>query len=467
MEGKCIVSCCGKAASKCCGSCGLVRYCSVECQKEDWKKGHKKLECVNMKKLSSVSLAEEEIESVVDKITNISDRLLANGEHERNIDLLKERINFVGDRLGRLDCKDSRSMIRDGVKLNDITICHLLVNLGQVYFNMASSCETDNHAISYLSEARELLVQRKDLEKDDMTIWKMLFGCDESLYHLYARRCQLEKAKYHSVQFLATARQYKGPDHVDLLIAALSQLSHILFCESNCPEALAAAEESYLIASKHYSPAHKMVLDASRQMINCLIEMKDYSTADTYSRMNYANVFDPMNTTEYDIVDRVCTMGQLVDVWLAKEPDDDETIEKALADEAIDLSRKTYALNKESCRTQTEFDCMCKVCQVLLKANQLTEETEGLLHQLVKTCTAEIYFDGEHVLTSVGNLGVFYSKLQQSLPMGDRSTLLQENIELCTTKVLELQSCSNGSVGYIKGSQEIKPYFKNNAELCL
>ena len=73
MEGRCIVSGCGKAASKCCGSCGFVRYCSAECQKEDWKKHHKKLECVNMTKLSSVSLTEEEINAVVKKITNISD----------------------------------------------------------------------------------------------------------------------------------------------------------------------------------------------------------------------------------------------------------------------------------------------------------------------------------------------------------------------------------------------------------
>ena len=74
MVGKCIVSSCGKAASKCCGSCGWVLYCSIKCQKEDWKKGHKKLECVNMKKLYSVSLTEEEINAVVDKMTIISDR---------------------------------------------------------------------------------------------------------------------------------------------------------------------------------------------------------------------------------------------------------------------------------------------------------------------------------------------------------------------------------------------------------
>ena len=165
MEGKCIVSSCGKAASKCCGSCGLARYCSVECQKEDWKKVHKKNECVSMKKYSSVSLTEEEVNLVVQKITNISDRLLANGEHERSIDVNKECLNFARDRLGRLDCNDSHSMIGDHVKLNSIAICHLLFILGHVYYNMPRSSETDNHAISYISEARVLLVKRKDADR--------------------------------------------------------------------------------------------------------------------------------------------------------------------------------------------------------------------------------------------------------------------------------------------------------------
>ena len=465
MEGRCIVSGCGKAASKCCGSCGFVRYCSVECQKKDWKKHHKKFECVNMKKLSAVSLTEVEINQVTHKIAVIPSRLSANGEHERNIDLLKECIDFVQDHLGRLDRKDSHSIIGGGVKPNNFSICRLLVKLGKVYYNMPSSSETDNHALSYISEARELLVQRKDAGKDDSDMWEQLSICDTCLYHLCLRKCQLQKAKYHAVQFVASARQYKGPDKADHLIAALSLLSEILqLLESNCPEALAVAEESYLIASKHYSPAHTMVLKASRNMIKCLIDVKDYSTADTYCRMNFANVFDPKNAGEYDAVDRVCTMNQLVDIWLEKEPDDDEIVEKALADEAIDLSRRMYALSEETRNVQITCDRLSTLCQVLLKANKLTEETEGLLHQLAKTFTSTVFYDGP---TCIRNLGVFYLGLQKSIPIGEKSTLLQENIEVCEKKLLEIESCNDGSVGYIKGSQKIKPYFKNNTELCI
>ena len=466
MVGKCIVSSCGKAASKCCGSCRWVQYCGIECQREDWKKGHKKFECVNMKKLSSVYLTEEEINVAAYRITSISDRLSANGEYERSTDVLKECIVFAQDRLGQLDCSHSDGMIGDGVKLNYIVICHLLVELGEVYFRMPSSSETDNHAISYLSEARELLIQRKDAGKDDMIMFKLLLSCDNTLCGLYSRmQDQLEKAKYHALQFVATARQYKGPDHVDLLIAALSKLSALLQHEYKCPEALAVSEEAYLIASKNYSPAHRTVLKASRQMISCLIEMKDYSTADTYCRMSNANVFDPMNAGEYDTEDRACTMGQLVDIWLVKEPDDDEIVEKALADEAIDLSRKAYALREERCHALRHFDCLSILCRVLLKANQLNEETEGLLHQLAKTHITNISLTAS--INAVANLGDFYSKLHKSLPMGEKSTLVQENIELCCKRLFELKSCNDDSIGCVKGSQKIKPYFKNNAELCI
>ena len=227
MERKCVVSSCSKEASKCCGSCGLVRYCSVECQIEDWKRRHKKLECVNVKKLSSVSLTEEEIYTVAHKTVSISQRLLANGEDERSIGLLKECLVFAQDRLGRLNCKDSRGMIGDGVKLNHLTICRLLVNLGEVYYGMASSSESDSYCISYLSEASELLVQRKNAGEDEMVMWNLLFACEKPLYHLYAKIGQMEKAKYHAVQFVANARQYKGPDQANHLIAALSALSYI------------------------------------------------------------------------------------------------------------------------------------------------------------------------------------------------------------------------------------------------
>ena len=49
--------------------------------------------------------------------------------------------------------------------------------------------------------------------------------------------------------------------------------------------------------------------------------------------------------------------------------------------------------------------------------------------------------------------------------MGEKTTLLQENLEVCGKKLLEYESCYDGSVGYVLMSQSIKPYFEKNHEL--
>ena len=113
-----------------------------------------------------------------------------------------------------------------------------------------------------------MLFRSKDTGMDDMIMWELLFDCDDSLCTLYSRMGQFEKARYHAVQLIANARDYQGPDEADRLIAALSFLSRVSFVESKLPESLAVAEEAYLIASKHYSPAHKTVLKASSHIIS-------------------------------------------------------------------------------------------------------------------------------------------------------------------------------------------------------
>ena len=466
MKVKCIVSSCRNAGSKCCGACGLVQYCSIECQKEDWKKHHKKRECVNMKKLSSVTLTEREVNEVADKVSCMSARLSAAGEDGKCIVLLKECIDFTRDRLGRLDRNSSRSLIGDGWQLNSFVLCRLIFNLGDIYFNIPSSSESDSLAISYTLEARQLLVQRRDAGMDDKLVWTMLLKCDSTLYHLYSQMGQFEKAKYHSVQCVATARQCKGPDQVDPLVVALSTLTAASIRESNYLEALSLAEEAYTIASKHFSPAHHTVLKASCQLIDCLLQMKDYSTAETYCRINYSNFSDPLSAGEYDVQDGMDIMNQLVKIWLMKPLDDDEIVAKAQADEAIDLSRKAYASSHQHSNRRFSSNNLCMLCQVLLKANRLTEETEGHLHQLLKICMTENVMDAT-IRDPLRDLGRFYLFLHDSLPIGQKSISVLQNIELCQRKIKEHEHFNHGSGVYKKGTEKIQPHFKKNVAFCV
>ena len=140
-------------------------------------------------------------------------------------------------------------------------------------------------------------------------------------------------------------------------------------------------------------------------------------------------------------------------------------LDKSIASSARAFSREVLKKVKKSSNMHDIIYSLCRLCRVLLKRNELTEETEGLLHQLVTKCISENNLNQKNVNNSVVALHRFYLKLQSSFRMGKKSILVQENIELCHKKFPELESCINGSVSYVKGSQKIKPYFKGNAEL--
>ena len=91
--------------------------------------------------------------------------------------------------------------------------------------------------------------------------------------------------------------------------------------------------------------------------------------------------------------------------------------------------------------------------------------SEGFLHQFVTMCITENNLDGKLICAAIVHLHTFYSKIHESFPIGEESILVKENIILSHKRLLELKSCDDGSVGYAKISQKIKPYFKGNAEL--
>ena len=207
-----------------------------------------------MKKLALVNLTEDEIDDMSRRISYISYRLKGIGEAKRSVDIYMECIDFVRDRLGRLGCDDSLSLTGDDLRLNHFIICRLLIDLGTVYLQMACSSGTDSRCISYLSEARELLLQRRDAGMNEAYMWQLLLICDIHIYKLYLQSRQGEKAKYHAVEWVATARQCDSPNQVEYLSTALNMLSCSFGRECNFAEARALAEESYTIASRHILP---------------------------------------------------------------------------------------------------------------------------------------------------------------------------------------------------------------------
>lgn len=460
MEGKCIVKSCSGAASKCCGSCGWARYCSIKCQKEDWKAGHKMKQCINIKTLILVPLSEKEIDLVATKMTTSFFRLEAAGELSRGVTLLKECLEFTRNRLDQLHNNDSHSSNKNGKQHINMTTIKLLLQLSFVHRDMSPSSESEDYALSYSLEAREMMVRRKDSGIND--IWTLLSSCDQHIYFIYNRKGDPEKAKYHILECVASARRITDPDQAEALCPALTMYSMLLQREGKVREALATAEEAYIFASKTHNPAHKLVLKTSYQVIECLIKLKDYSTADGYCRMMYENVNSSTISEEYHIEDTADVMFLLVRIWLAKKPDEDEIAEKALTEEAVELSRKAYAHLLKVRNVKMIPSLLETHCHVLVRGNQLDEETERLVHQLV---VHSIQLNKS--LDSILCLGKYYYMLLNTFPVGEKDPLVQANFDLCNKKFKELDRFPEGYFNWVKGTEEIKPYFKNNVAFCI
>ena len=98
MAHSCCMVGCGSFGTKSCGACGVASYCSVECQKGDWKV-HKH-SCIDMKKLPTTFLSVSEINKNIMKIFAQVDRLQSQGKVKETITLLQKYLAFIEHQYG-------------------------------------------------------------------------------------------------------------------------------------------------------------------------------------------------------------------------------------------------------------------------------------------------------------------------------------------------------------------------------
>ena len=202
----CVNEDCGAAASSSCGACGLVWYCSSQCQKEDWKENHKK-ECLDRKKLSSILTNSLDVETIVLRMLSISNRLLIINHVSKGIEIGEKCLAFLQRQCGSTIPGTCYCMMQNGTKVDNYLHVQNLAFLSELYDSIPESVETDDRIIFYASESLRLYLQRKQAGKgvDLMPFVK----CNSSLGRVYAARRELDKADYHFEQNLAAVRQYR------------------------------------------------------------------------------------------------------------------------------------------------------------------------------------------------------------------------------------------------------------------
>ena len=229
MSDVCINGNCGRPASKSCGSCGCVWYCSSNCQKDDWKKIHRRRECFDTRKLlSPAHLNAIEIKETIAKMVSIASRLEELQLPTRSIEVCKKNLAFARHYL--IDDAEGLSygLTRNGEKVDNIEICEdVLLLIVKTYDHLPLSSGKIDHALPYALEMRQLLLERRDVAQ--IYNWDLLSYCEGYLSISYNQNDECEKAEYHSEQALIAARKYEGLDRFKVLYLALYRRSDGLF----------------------------------------------------------------------------------------------------------------------------------------------------------------------------------------------------------------------------------------------
>ena len=80
----------------------------------------------------------------------------------------------------------------------------------------------------------------------------------------------------------------------------------------------------------------------------------------------------------------------------------------------IDLGYKVFAYATKNGKMPYRISTLSILCRMFLKGNELTEESEGFLHQLITTCIAEDTLDGVYIHDSLVHLRTFYLNIRKS-----------------------------------------------------
>ena len=468
----CVSGTCTNVASKRCGSCGFVPYCSSTCQKVDWKANHKK-DCVNLKKISSELLTTIEIEEALGKMMSLIVHLRDRGQLESAIDASKSCLTFAKHQCGKRLHGTIFYMTQNGTTIDVIHICRIIVTMAGMLLHLKTiSLELEDQLFEDLLYARQMLLDRESAGKEDNECF--LCNCESLLSVMYSRQGQHAKTIYHNSQYLACARRYKGADSFDVLRLALTSSSTVNMHSKNYPQALLYAEEAYTFTSASYSPDHESVLHAAFAVIDCLILTEDYSRADSYCRVLFQNVTDRSQkyTHQTDLIAKA--MRQLASIWMIKKPDKNEKRSIADADEAESFMRKAYDIMSRTRHPDAE-EYKLQIAVVLMKRKIYTAETECIILDYYTHCRNEIdleYPDYTDMIVALEKLGEFYTVISKTLPQYSDEQIHNKGqgqlLEiLCDWRkgAMKTQQIKFENMGF--PLKEIKPFFSSNSSIFM
>ena len=441
---------CKQSGSKFCSACRSACYCSVTCQKRDWK--HHKTSCV--KKLPANFLHIDEVSKAIKKSFDRAIALKAEGEESEAIEVLETVLAFAQYQFGpRLPGKSHRIRNNgdhiDNWRVVTMPLCLMLMQLTSLYIDQRTSVSFDR-ALFHAVEARELIEHRRaSMELGELDyLLNLFFQTESNLAEIHMEKLRFDDAEYHCEQSLAFARQSRGPDRTTCIFEALKKYGSLRRLQHRLPEAMAVCEEAYIVVSRVHGPVHPLVQDAAAELIECLILAGEYSQAEAYSRITYESLIDPCNGIDLESEGVARGMQQLAHLCISMAREGHEAAQDLII-EAEQLIRKACNImeNLHGPTSPNLAICLETFGQVLVGRGLFTEETRLLFERVLAIYSECEGGNGHGTLQALGSLGDFYCELSSTMHPGYERNKVYEKAIMMFEDAAQMGAAIYGSDG--------------------
>jgi tetratricopeptide (TPR) repeat protein len=438
---------CNELGLKHCSSCRDASYCSVKCQKDDWKT-HKKT-C--SKRMPEKLLPICEVVQVIKRSFDQGMKFKFQGRADAAIEVLENAVAFVDNQIGPRIVGETYRIRRNGDRVNNwqsvtMPVCLLLIQLTSLLIDLRTTAAFDR-ALIHGTEARELIEpQRGTLQYGELDYLHILFYQVElQLAEIYSEKFEFVKAESHCQECLILAKKSNGDIRTSSVCQALRVYSCLRRSQGRFKDAVSMAEEAYITASEAHCPEHPKVQEVAADLIDCLILTEQFSQAEAYARITYESLIDPSCGIDQNSEQIARGMQQLAFVLLLiiqhdKEASPDILIEaEKLIRQSCTVVEKLFGRN-----TPNLALCLDTFGKILVERGSFTEETRDAFMRVV--CIYESVEGGRErgTVLALQGLGDYLVKMSDVMPDGEERSKEREQAVATYTKAADISSSING-----------------------
>ena len=438
---------CNELGLKHCSSCRDAYYCSVKCQKDDWKT-HKKI-C--SKRMPKKLLPIKEVIQVIKRSFDQGMKFKLQTRNDAAIEVLENAVAFVDNQIGPRIVGETYRIRKNGDRVNDwqsltMPVCLLLIQLTSLLLDSRTSAAFDR-ALIHGTEARALIEpQRGTLQYGELDYLHVLFYQVEiQLAEIYCERFDFGKAEIHCQECLTIAKKSNG----DMRASSVSQALRVYSClrrsQGRFEEAVSMAEEAYITVSEAHCPEHPKVQEVAADLIDCLILAGEFSQAEAYARITYESLTDPSCGIDQKSEQIARGMQQLAHVLLRIVQNDKEASPVILI-EAEKLIRQSCVVVEKLFGRNTPNLALCLDLfgKILVERGTFTDEAKDAFMRVVSIYESLEGGRERGTVLALHGLGDYLMKKSDAMPIGEERMKEREQAVATYAKAADISSSING-----------------------